>query len=103
MWERKRAALQQQLVSIWHVRVLQHEHGDPLVLERLGRARPRAIRLRVGGDHDGVIGEAVDERFPCACGHDGYRVLFVEEPRDCFFLSRTEGAKAEVVMEGGCE
>jgi hypothetical protein len=40
-------------------------------------------------------GELVDERFACACGHDGERVLLVEQGLNRFFLSCTEGVEAE--------
>ena len=108
MRESQCAFLQEQFISLWHVIVIQHKHGNPTILERLGRARPGAACLGIRGDErrdderesfEVQRGKFLDERFARACGQSGKIVLFVEEGLNRFFLSRAEGVKAETVTE----
>ena len=61
MRERQRAFLQEQFISLGHLVMLQNKNRNPIVLQRLGCPRPCAARLRIRGDHDSIISEAIDQ------------------------------------------
>ena len=79
--------------------------GDALAVERVHLVFHQRDERR---DDEGQAvelqrGELVDERFSRARGHDGERVLFVEQGLNRLLLSRAEGGEAEVGLEGGGE
>ena len=71
MRERQRTSLQEQLVPLRHPGVFQHEDRHPAMLERFRRPGLGTAGFSVRGDHDGVIGQAVDQPVAAHLPLDG--------------------------------